>query len=224
MGTVTYKNKITNKVGVKLELSKKLSTILEEYKKALVIKCDNLSSKQFQLIRRAIRDESVILMGKNTRIKRYVRAYLDEHKEYTKTWDSVIDHLAGNVGIVFTKGELTKVYKEISKYKPVTTEEKRDLLSVHTTKPIENMGPEIINQFNKLTIKVLDNGMVYDPRILELKDEDFEAKTLTAIRKIASISLVLSVPTSPAIPYKVLMGYKKVLSIAIAINYAIKIV
>merc|ERR1711972_574812 len=210
MGTVTYKNKITNKVGVKLELSKKLSTILEEYKKALVIKCDNLSSKQFQLIRRAIRDESVILMGKNTRIKRYVRAYLDEHKEYTKTWDSIIDHLAGNIGIVFTKGELTKVYKEISKYKPITTENRNDFSSVHTTKPIENT--------------VSDNGIIYDPRILELKDEDFEANTLTAIRKIASISLVLSVPTSPAIPYKVLMGYKKVLSIAIAINYGITIV
>merc|ERR1712060_962325 len=140
------KNETTNKVGAKLELSKKLSTILEEHKKALVIKCDNLSSKQFQLIRRAIRDESIILMGKNTRIKRYVRAYLDEHKEHTKTWDSVIDHLAGNVGIVFTKGELTKVYKEISKYKPVTTENKNDSLSVHTIKPIENMGSEITNQ------------------------------------------------------------------------------
>merc|ERR1711920_805771 len=212
------KNEITNKVGVKLERSKKLLTILEEYKKALVIKCDNLSSKQFQLIRRAIRDESVILMGKNTRIKRYVRAYLDEHKEHTKTWDSIIDHLAGNVGIVFTKGGLTKVYKEISKYKPVTTEEKKDFLSVHTTEPIENMGSEITNQSNGLTIKVLDNGMVYDPRILELKDEDFEAKTLTVLHRIASLSSVLSVPTSPAIPYKVLAGYKKVLSIAVAIK------
>merc|ERR1712232_985462 len=105
-----------------------------------------------------------------------------------------------------------------------TTESRNDFSSVHTTKLIENTEFEIINQSNELTIKVFDNGMVYDPRILELKDEDFEAKTLTVIRKIASISLVLSVPTSPAIPYKVLMGYKKVLSIAIAINYAIKIV
>merc|ERR1712217_15855 len=191
---------------------------------ALVIKCDNLSSKQFQLLRRAIREESIILMGKNTRIKRYVRAYLDEHKEHTKTWDSIIDHLAGNVGIVFTKGELTKVYKEISKYKPTTTENRNDFSSVHTTKPIENTESKTINKPNELTIKVFDNGMIYDPRILELKDEDFEANTLTAIRKIASISLVLSVPTSPAIPYKVLMGYKKVLSIAIAINYGITIV
>merc|ERR1711920_97123 len=212
------KNEITNKVGVKLERSKKLLTILEEYKKALVIKCDNLSSKQFQFIRRAIRDESVILMGKNTRIKRYVRAYLDEHKEHTKTWDSIIDHLAGNIGIVFTKGELTKVYKEILKYKLVTTENKNDSSSVFTIKLIENMGFEITNQSNDLTIKVLDNGMVYDPRILELKDEDFEAKTLTALHRIASLSLVLSVPTSLAIPYKVLAGYKKVLSIAVAIK------
>merc|ERR1712217_759327 len=132
------KNEITNKVGVKLELSKKLSTILEEYKKALVIKCDNLSSKQFQLIRRAIRDKSVILMGKNTRIKCYVRAYLDEHKEYTKTWDSIIDHLAGNIGIVFTKGKLTKVYKEILQYKLITTENRNDFQSVFQTKPTEN--------------------------------------------------------------------------------------
>merc|ERR1712060_1047572 len=212
------KNETTNKVGAKLELSRKLSTILEEYKKALVIKCDNLRSKQFQFIRRAIREESIILMGKNTRIKRYVRAYLDEHKEHTKTWDSIIDHLAGNVGIVFTKGELTKVYKEISKYKPVTTENRNDLSSVHTIKPIENTESETINQSNELTIKVLDNGMVYDPRILELKDEDFEAKMLTALHRIASLSSVLSVPTSLAIPYKVLAGYKKVLSIAVAIK------
>merc|ERR1712061_661197 len=137
-------------MGVKLELSRKLSTILEEYKKALVIKCDNLSSKQFQFLRRAIREESIILMGKNTRIKRYVRAYLDEHKEYTKTWDSVIDHLAGNVGIVFTKGELAKVYKEILKYKLITTENRNDPSSVYTTKIIENDEFEIINQSNEL--------------------------------------------------------------------------
>merc|ERR1712217_169210 len=144
--------------------------------------------------------------------------------EHTKTWDSIIDHLAGNVGIVFTKGELTKVYKEISKYKPITTENRNDFSSVHTIKPIENTESKTINKPNELTIKVFDNGMIYDPRILELKDEDFEANTLTAIRKIASISSVLSVPTSPAIPYKVLMGYKKVLSIAIVINHGITIV
>merc|ERR1711933_626774 len=144
MGTATYKNEITKSANAKLELSRKLSIILEEYKKALVIKCDNLSSKQFQFFRHAIRGKSIILMGKNTRIKCYVRAYLDEHKEYTKTWDSVIDHLAGNIGIVFTKGKLTKVYKEILKYKSVTTENKNDFLSVYTIKLIENMGFEII--------------------------------------------------------------------------------
>merc|ERR1711920_505041 len=160
MGTATHKNETTKSANAKLELSRKLSTILEEYKKALVIKCDNLSSKQFQLLRRAIREKSIILMGKNTRIKRYVRAYLDEHKEHTKTWDSVIDHLAGNVGIVFTKGELTKVYKEISKYKPATTENRNDLSSVHTTKLIENTEFKTINKSNELTTKVFDNGII----------------------------------------------------------------
>jgi Ribosomal protein L10 len=58
---------------------------------------------------------SVILMGKNTMMKRSIRMYCE--RTGNDTWLGLIDELVGNVGLVFTKGDLKDIKVEIAKYK-----------------------------------------------------------------------------------------------------------
>lgn len=95
----------------------KLQNYLDSYYKAILFNCDNVSSKQFQDIRRAIRKDSVILMGKNTLIKRCLHIYLDDHGAAAKRWEGLHEFLVGNIGIVFTKSDLIDVRTEILNFK-----------------------------------------------------------------------------------------------------------
>lgn len=93
----------------------KLCKFLEDFEKAFIVHADNVGSKQFMDVRRGLYPDSVILMGKNTMMKRSIRLYCEQSgNEY---WATVIPELVGNVGIVFTRKELNDLKDEIAKYK-----------------------------------------------------------------------------------------------------------
>lgn len=54
-----------------------------------------------------LREHSVVLMGKNTLMKRCIRLYCERTSD--EKWPPLLDELVGNVGIVFTKGDLAQV-------------------------------------------------------------------------------------------------------------------
>ncbi|KAL9324910.1 hypothetical protein ACSQ67_005555 [Phaseolus vulgaris] len=93
------------KAEKKIAYDGKLCQLLEEYGQILVVNADNVGSTQLQNIRKGLRGDSVVLMGKNTMMKRSVRM----HSE--KTGNN------GNVGLIFTKGDLKEVSEEVAKYK-----------------------------------------------------------------------------------------------------------
>ena len=46
----------------------KLKVLLDEYKSIFIVTVDNVSSQQMHKIRKALRGEAVVLMGKNTMV------------------------------------------------------------------------------------------------------------------------------------------------------------
>ncbi|MCI83468.1 60S acidic ribosomal protein P0, partial [Trifolium medium] len=50
----------------------KLCQLLDEFTQILVVNADNVGSNQLQSIRSGLRGDSVVLMGKNTMMKRSV--------------------------------------------------------------------------------------------------------------------------------------------------------
>jgi len=77
---------------------------LEEYPRFLVVTCDNIGSKHMQEIRLSLRPSgSVLLMGKNTLMRKAIRMKLEEHPE----WNEIIPALKTNIGLVLTKGSLS---------------------------------------------------------------------------------------------------------------------
>ncbi|GAB2235997.1 hypothetical protein Droror1_Dr00026445 [Drosera rotundifolia] len=103
------------KAEKKVAYDQKLCKFLDEYSQILVASADNVGSNQLQSIRRGLRGDSVVLMGKNTMMKRSIRIHSE--KTGNNAFLSLINCLVGNVGLIFTKGDLKEVSEEVAKYK-----------------------------------------------------------------------------------------------------------
>ena len=98
------------------QYDQKLRHLLASYDKAFLVHADNVGSKQFQDIRAGLRKNgSAVLMGKNTMMKRSLRLYIEESGD--DKWSILLDQLVGNVGLIFTAGDLGDVREEIAKFK-----------------------------------------------------------------------------------------------------------
>lgn len=61
-------------------------------------------------IRQALRGEAVILLGKNTMIRRAIRGFLNEFPDYER----LLPYVKGNVGFVFTNKDLKEIREKIT--------------------------------------------------------------------------------------------------------------
>ncbi|KAK9074600.1 hypothetical protein SSX86_007198 [Deinandra increscens subsp. villosa] len=104
-----------SKADKKIAYDQKLCQLLDDYTQVLVVAADNVGSNQLQSIRSGLRGDSVILMGKNTMMKRSIRIHSE--KTGNKAYLNLIPLLIGNVGLIFTKGDLKEVREEVAKYK-----------------------------------------------------------------------------------------------------------
>jgi large subunit ribosomal protein LP0 len=83
----------------------KIISLFDEYQKAFIVNADNVGSKQMQQIRQALRGKAVILMGKNTMMRKAIRGHL----ENSPGLERLLPVIKNNVGFVFTKEDLTEV-------------------------------------------------------------------------------------------------------------------
>ncbi|KAG9446136.1 hypothetical protein H6P81_012264 [Aristolochia fimbriata] len=105
----------TSKAEKKIAYDQKLCQLLDEYSQVLIAAADNVGSNQLQNIRQGLRGESVVLMGKNTMMKRSIKLHAE--KTGNKEYMNLLPLLVGNVGLIFTKGDLKEVSEEVAKYK-----------------------------------------------------------------------------------------------------------
>lgn len=96
----------------KREYGKKLKALLADSSKIFIVGVDNVGSKQMQQIRIALRGVATIVMGKNTTIRKVFREFLKENEGHPA--EGLLPHIAGNVGLVFTDGDLVEVRDKIT--------------------------------------------------------------------------------------------------------------
>lgn len=83
----------------------KIDQLLEKYSRFFIVHADNVGSKQMQETRMALRGKAEILMGKNTMMRKAIRANLTKHPLLEK----ILPHVVGNIGFVFTSEDLTEI-------------------------------------------------------------------------------------------------------------------
>ncbi|KAI4863763.1 60S acidic ribosomal protein P0 [Hypoxylon rubiginosum] len=93
----------------KAEYFPKLKSLLEDYRSIFLVTVDNVSSQQMHEIRQALRGDAVVLMGKNTMVRRALKTFIPDTPEYER----LLPHVRGNIGFIFTNGDLKTIRDRI---------------------------------------------------------------------------------------------------------------
>jgi large subunit ribosomal protein LP0 len=244
----------------------KLLQLLEEYNKIVIVGADNVGSNQMQKIRIALRGKGVLLMGKNTMIRKAIKGQASNNPAL----NDILPHVWGNIGFIFTKGDLSQIKKVVIDHKVAAPAKVGTVAPSKVIVPAGNTGMEptqtsflqALNIQSKITrgqieiiadvaileagqkvgqseatllqklgIKpftyglvlktVYDNGTIYDPKILDMTDEEILAKFHKGVRNVASVSLAIHYPTIASVPHLMSNAFKNVISVALAIDYKI---
>merc|ERR1712008_635101 len=128
----------------------KIVQLLDEYPKCFLVEADNVGSKQMQEIRIALRGQAVVLMGKNTMMRKAIRGHLETNPDLER----LMPHIKNNVGFVFTKMELLHVRDLLLSNKVKAPAKAGALAPVDVVVPAQNtgMGPEKTSFFQALSI------------------------------------------------------------------------
>lgn len=91
-----------------------LEECLNKYTRAFIVNADFVGSKQISDIRIALRGKAEMMFGKNTMIRRCIRNLCEDgsHPE----WESIIEVMKGNLGFIFTNGELSVIEEIIDEF------------------------------------------------------------------------------------------------------------
>jgi len=128
----------------------KLIQLLDEYPKCFIVGVDNVGSKQMQQIRQSLRSDAVLLMGKNTMIRKAIKGHLENNSELER----ILPHIKGNVGFVFTNLELVDVRDKILENKVKAPARAGAIAPCDVFIPPQNtgLGPEKTSFFQALSI------------------------------------------------------------------------
>jgi len=91
----------------KAEYFDRMKEMLSTYTKCFVVEVDNVGSNQLQKTRIGLRGKGEILMGKNTMMRKVLKEFVEENPDAPQ--EALIEVLRGNVGFVFTNGDLGDV-------------------------------------------------------------------------------------------------------------------
>ena len=73
----------------------KLKALLDEYRTVFIVGVDNVSSQQMHEIRITLRGQAVVLMGKNTMVRRALKGFITENPEFER----LMPHVKGEFWI-----------------------------------------------------------------------------------------------------------------------------
>jgi len=128
----------------------KVNQLLQDYSKIMIVEADHVGSNQMHQIRASLRGKAVILMGKNTMIRKAVKARVTSDPRL----DAFIPHIKGNVGFIFCKGDLQEIRNKIHENKVAAPAKAGSIAPIDVFVPAGNTGmePTMTSFFQALNI------------------------------------------------------------------------
>lgn len=116
----------------------KLKGLLESYQSIFIVSVDNVSSQQMHEIRQSLRGEGVVLMGKNTMVRRALKTFVNDTPEYER----LLPFVKGNIGFVFTNDDLKSIRDKILVNKVAAPARAGAIAPIDVWVPAGNTGME----------------------------------------------------------------------------------
>jgi len=139
-----------NKTAWKANYFIKVVQLFDEYPKCFIVGADNVGSRQMQNIRTSLRGKGVVLMGKNTMIRKAIRGHLENNQQLEK----LLPYIKNNVGFVFTKEDLCDIRDKLLESKVRAPARAGAIAPLPVIIPAQNtgLGPEKTSFFQALSI------------------------------------------------------------------------
>jgi len=129
---------------------------------------------------------------------------------------------AGNTG---QGPEKTSFFQALAIPTKITKGTIEILSDIHLIKKDEKVGASESALLGMLNIRpfhyglvcktVYDNGSVFNPSILDIKDEDIIQRFCKGIANIAAVSLAVGYPTAASVPHSLINGFKNVAALCL---------
>lgn len=128
----------------------KIIQYFDEYPRLFIVGADNVGSSQMQKIRISLRGSAVILMGKNTMMRKAIRGHLEKNPNLEK----LLPHIVENIGFVFTKQDLSFVRDKLQDNKVAAPAKAGAIAPCDVVLPaqVTALGPEKTSFFQALQI------------------------------------------------------------------------
>uniref|UniRef100_A0A6I8Q1B8 60S acidic ribosomal protein P0 n=1 Tax=Xenopus tropicalis TaxID=8364 RepID=A0A6I8Q1B8_XENTR len=222
----------------------KIIQLLDDYPKCFIVGADNVGSKQMQQIRMSLRGKAVVLMGKNTMMRKAIRGHLENNPALEKKiiflvmWVPACARAgaiapcgvvvpAQNTGLGPEKTSFFQALGITTKISRGTIEILSDVQLIKTGDKVGASEATLLNMLNispfsygLIIQQVYDNGSIYSPEVLDITEEALHVRFLEGVRNVASVCLQIGYPTVASVPHSVINGYKRVLAIAVETDYS----
>jgi len=215
----------------------------------------------------ALRGSAVVLMGKNTMMRKAIRGHLETNPNLEK----LLPHIVRNVGFVFTNEDLVEIRDKLLANKKKAPARAGALAPCPVTIPAQNtgLGPEKTSFFQALQIptkisrgtieivndvslmkegdkvgaseatllnmlnvspftyglvvqQVFDQGTVFDPKVLDITDDDLVKCFQDGLANIAAVCLSIGYPTVVSVPHSIVNGFRNLLALAAVTDITFK--
>jgi large subunit ribosomal protein LP0 len=245
----------------------RLCGLIQDHSSCFVVGVDNVGSKQLQQIRVSLRGQAEVIMGKNTTIRKVIRDFLAENPDHP--FAAVLDHVQGNVGFVFTNGDLSTIndmllsnrvpaparvgaiapvdvfvepgptgcdpgqtswFQALNIPTKINRGQIEMISRVHLVEANTKVGNSEAALLTKLNLKpftyglvteaVYDNGMVFDPAVLAISEDDIMAKIRTGASYVAALGMEIGYPTKASLPHTINNALKMCVSLALDTDFS----
>lgn len=134
----------------KAKYTMRLTQYLDEYPKVFIVGADNVGSRQMQKIRVSLRGHAVLMMGKNTMMRKTIRGQVSKNANLEK----LLPHVFENIGFVFTNEDLSSIRDKLLENKVAAPARAGAIAPLDVTIPaqVTNLGPEKTSFFQALQI------------------------------------------------------------------------
>jgi len=146
-----------------------LINLTETHKKIIIAEATNVGSSQMQEIRKLIRGKGILLMGKNTMMKKGIVL----NKETSPKLQALLPHLKGNIGLIFTNGDLKELRDVVNSNKKEAPAKAGQTSNKLVVIPAQNTGMEptktsffqalnINTKISKGTVEIVADSKILD--------------------------------------------------------------
>jgi len=142
----------------------------EQYNKVIVVGVKNVGSKQMADVRIALRGKAVLVMGKNTMMRKAISLLKDQNPKI----QALKPYVKGTIGLLFTNADLHEIRKVIESHRVAAPAKQGQISPVTVVIPAHNTGLEptktsffqalnIPTKITKSTVEILSDVVLLKP-------------------------------------------------------------